>query len=81
MTTPASEESSSSSSGGVSSEQTVLILREELEIEEVARDAATAALHREHHGQQDVDGDHRDGQHELVPAKCWVNSSNLGIVN
>ena len=31
-TTPASEESSSS--GGVSSEQTVLILREELEIEE-----------------------------------------------
>ena len=36
--------------------------------EEVARDAATAALHREHHGQQDVDGDHRDGQHELVPA-------------
>ena len=36
--------------------------------EEVARDAATAALHREHHGQQDVHGDHRDGQHELVPA-------------
>ena len=36
--------------------------------EEVARDAAPAALHREHDGERAVDGDHGDRQHELVPA-------------